>query len=168
MSMWLPFWWLWLVRGIRLCRSLWEGCLLPSTSYSHDCERLWGLKKKCIVFVISICCLFEITFFNSEVKFEYLCYLKRSSPTQTSWRTPHCSQGCWGQDTMTFQLNSLSIIMKNKLFLLWTSLIILTTQNKCKQNTPKVKKLTSWRCRGMRWYLQRGRTVRHFPSLPAT
>lgn len=59
--------------------------------------------KWCLVSVISICWLFEITFLSSEVKFEYLCYLKRSSPTQTSWRTPHCSQGCWGKIT-NFQL----------------------------------------------------------------
>lgn len=69
-----------------------------------------GIKKK-----VYCCCHFYMLPFWNHV-LEYLCYLKRSSPTQTSWRTPHCSQGCWGQDTMTFQLNSLSIIMKNKLF----------------------------------------------------
>lgn len=57
---------------------------------------------------------FKITFLSSEVKFEYLCYLKHSSPAQTSWRTPHCSPDCQEKDTMTFQLNRLSKIIQYK------------------------------------------------------
>ena len=56
----------------------------------------------------------QIVGLGSEVKFEYLCYLKRSSPTQTSWRTPHCSQGFREKKKMTFQLKRLSKIMKTK------------------------------------------------------
>lgn len=109
-----PFWWLWLVRGIQLCRSLWAGCLPPGTSDSHDYERL--REKKCFAFVCSICWLFKIMIFTREVKCKYLCYLKRSWPTQTSWRTPRCSQGCGEKETMTFQLKSLSKIFKTPKF----------------------------------------------------
>ncbi len=95
-----------------------------------------GVTKKCLLV---------------EVMWEYLCYPEHSSPAQTFWRTPRCSQDCWeGGETISSKSKgpwSVCVCRSDKT--LW------------------FMKLTSWCCHGRQWYLQKDKTARRSPWPPA-
>lgn len=69
-----------------------------------------GVTKKCLLV---------------EVMWEYLCYPEHSSPAQTFWRTPRCSQDCWeGGETISSKSKGPWSVCVGliKLFDLWNSL----------------------------------------------
>lgn len=180
MSMFLPFWWLWLVPGIQLCHSLSEGCLLPNTSCSHGYEPL--RRHKCFTFLnISMGWHLGVTanfwlvrlYVNTSVIQSIHHQHKFSKEFHivvwADWRNIRT------QDIISFKSSQVASHQQSNRYFsqsltcpsdrLNLSLEEITVSRE--KGTRNCKKLTSWCCRGRQWYLQWDRTLMRSPWPPA-
>lgn len=90
---------------VSCCAALYQRNVSCQTHPVHMITGRYG-DTKCFILIISTFCHFGETTYLWAVRWrEYLCYLEHSSPAQTFWRTPHCSQDWKTRIHNQFHLN---------------------------------------------------------------